>query len=196
MTPPRTGPHTAFRTVLLTPVDGPPSAGVPGTGVEARIHSPAGVRSWLLTTVRPVGPAARRSFVDEHLALDLTAPGAARWRRHADVLHLGRTGPGRARDRLSAVLRAYPGCAVATADDADGTLFALARTGGRLALRTSPPVPGIDLGSLAHAWLATGGTLNELVALAELGAPTGFLAPGGFLAPSAPAPRPGARHGA
>ncbi|MDY0816762.1 hypothetical protein [Kitasatospora purpeofusca] len=184
MTPPRTAPHTAFRTVLLTPVDGPPpSTGVPGsTGFEARIHSPAGVRSWLLTTVRPVEPTALRSFVDEHLALDLTAPDAARWRRHADVLHLGRTGPGGARDRLSAVLRAFPGCAVTTAVDPDGTLFVLARTGGRLVLRTSPPTPGLALGSLAHAWLATGGSLTELVALAEL------------VAPAAPAPRPGARR--
>ncbi|MEV0190940.1 hypothetical protein AB0I39_20670 [Kitasatospora purpeofusca] len=190
MTPPRTGPHTAFRTVLLAPVDGPPSTGVPGTGVEARIHSRAGVRSWLLTTVRPVEPAARRSFVDEHLALDLTAPGAARWRRQADVLHLGRIGPGRTRSRLSAVLQALPGCAVATADGTDGTLFALARTGGRLVLRTSSPVPGTVLGSLAHAWLATGGTLDELVAVAEL------VAPAGFAAPSAPAPRPGVRRGA
>ncbi|MFB8241865.1 hypothetical protein ACFC58_35565 [Kitasatospora purpeofusca] len=186
MTRPRTVPHAAFRTVLLTPVDGPPpSAGVPGaTGFEARIHSPAGVRSWLLSTVRPVGPTALRSFVDEHLALDLTAPGAARWRHHADVLHLGRTGPVRARDRLSAVLRAFPGCAVATADNTDGTLFVLTRTGGRLMLRTSPPAPGLVLGSLAHAWLATGGTLTELVALTEL------------LAPAAPAPRPGVRRGA
>ncbi|WP_405003900.1 hypothetical protein OHV13_05585 [Kitasatospora purpeofusca] len=185
MTPPRAVPHAAFRTVLLTPVDGPPpSAGVPGTGFEARVHSPAGVRSWLLTTVRTVESPAPRSFVDEHLALDLTAPGAARWRRHADVLHLGRTAPVRARDRLSAVLRAFPGCAVATADGTDGTRFVLARTGGRLALRTSPPAPALVLGSLAHAWLAAGGALTELVAPAEL------------LAPTAPAPRPGARRGA
>ncbi|MFD7414634.1 hypothetical protein [Kitasatospora purpeofusca] len=185
MTPPRAVPHTAFRTVLLTPVDGAtPPAGVPGTGFEARIHSPAGVRSWLLGTVRPAGSPAPRCFLDEHLALDLTAPGAAHRRRHADVLHLGRTGPVRARDRLSAVLRTFPGCAVATADGTDGTSFVLARTGGRLALRASPSVPGLVLGSLAHAWLATGGALTELVALAELRVPV------------APAPRPGTRHGA
>ncbi|MEK2489173.1 hypothetical protein WN990_06385 [Kitasatospora purpeofusca] len=190
MTPPRTVPDAAFRTVLLTPVDGPtPPAGVPGTGFEARIHSPAGVRSWLLSTVRPVGSPAPRPFLDEHLALDLTAPGAARWRRHADVLHLGRTGPVRARDRLSAVLRAFPGCAVATADGTDGTRFVLARTGGRLALRGSPSAPGPVLGSLAHAWLANGGALTELVALAEPLAPAAPAAP-------VPAPRPGARHGA
>ncbi|MFJ4090765.1 hypothetical protein ACIPYS_04220 [Kitasatospora sp. NPDC089913] len=164
MTPPR----TAFRTVLLAPVDGPtPSTGEPGRSVEARIRSSAGVRCGLLLTVdRTAGPVVPRPFVDEHLALDLTAPGATHWRHHADVLHLGRTGRARARERLSAVLGALPGCAVATADDADGTLFVLARSGGGLVLRTSSPVPGLVLGSLAHAWLAAGGRLAELVALA------------------------------
>ncbi|MFF8774159.1 hypothetical protein [Kitasatospora sp. NPDC015120] len=163
---------TVLHTVRLAPADGPaPSAGAPGPHVEARIHSPAGVCHGLLATRPPAGRSGgplSRVFVDEHLALDLADPGAARWRHHADVLHLGATAPG----RLAAVLRAHPGCAVATADGAGGTLLVLTRTGGRLTLRPRPgssgpssPAQRLAAGSLTHAWLAAGRTLGELTAL-------------------------------
>ncbi|MFE7559316.1 hypothetical protein ACFU74_06410, partial [Kitasatospora sp. NPDC057500] len=118
------------------------------------------------------GGPLTRAFVDEHLALDLADPHAARWRHHADVLHLGTTAPGRARERLAAVLRAHPGCAVATADGEGGTLLVLTRTGGRLVLRlrpggSGPPSPAqrLAVGSLAHTWLAAGRTLTEITTL-------------------------------
>ncbi|MER5355387.1 hypothetical protein ABT093_34315 [Kitasatospora sp. NPDC002551] len=171
-----TAPHTALHTVRLVPADGPsPSAGTAGTRFEARIHSPAGVCHGLLVSRspagRPGGPLTR-AFVDEHLAIDLADPDAARRRRHADVLHLGATAPGRARERLAAVLRTHPGCAVATADGEGGTLLVLARTGGRLVLRPRPgdgappsPAQRLAVGSLAHTWLAAGRTLAELTTL-------------------------------
>ncbi|MFC5668407.1 hypothetical protein ACFP3U_36300 [Kitasatospora misakiensis] len=166
MTSSSTVPHRALRTVRLAPADGPPpSAGAPGTRFEARIHSPAGVCHGLLTTLRPGRPAALRGWVDEHLALDLTIPGATRWRHHADVLHLGPSGAVRARERLDAVLRAHPGCAVATAEDADGALLVLARTGGRLTLRAPSPGPRSAVGSLIHAWLTAGGALTDLASV-------------------------------
>ncbi|MER7704510.1 hypothetical protein ABTX81_16670 [Kitasatospora sp. NPDC097605] len=146
---------TALHTVRLAP------AGAGRTHVEARIHSPAGVCRGLLAGGGPLA----RAFVDEHLALDLADPDAARWRHHADVLHLGAAAPG----RLAAVLRAHPGCAVATADGEGGTLLVLARTGGRLLLRprpgpSGPPSPAqrLAIGSLAHSWLAAGRTLAEI----------------------------------
>ncbi|MFF2349915.1 hypothetical protein ACFVVL_09055 [Kitasatospora sp. NPDC058115] len=164
---------TVLHTVRLAPADGPaPSAGAPGPHVEARIHSPAGVCHGLLATRPPAGRSGgplSRVFVDEHLALDLADPDAARWRHHADVLHLGTAAPG----RLTTVLRAHPGCAVATADGEGGTLLVLTRTGGRLTLRPRPGSSGpassaqrLAAGSLAHAWLAAGRTLGELTALA------------------------------
>ncbi|MEV6977945.1 hypothetical protein [Kitasatospora sp. NPDC093806] len=162
---------TVLHTVRLAPADGlAPSAGAPAALFEARVHSPAGVCHGLLTSRRPTAP---HSFVDEHLAVDLTDPDAAHRRHHADVLHLGTTTSGRAVDRLTAVLRTHPGCAVATADCGSGVLLVLARTGGRLALRLragggrAPAAwqrPAV--GSLAHAWLAAGRTLAEITALA------------------------------
>ncbi|MFE7190032.1 hypothetical protein [Kitasatospora sp. NPDC057595] len=167
---------TALHTVRLAPADGPaPSAGAPGTHFEARIHSPAGVCHGQLASRLPAGRSGgplTRAFVDEHLALDLADPDAARWRHHADVLHLGAAAPGPARLRLAAVLRAHPGCAVATADGEDGTLLVLARTGGRLVLRPRPGSSGppsaaqrLAVGSLAHTWLAAGRTLAEITTL-------------------------------
>lgn len=71
------------------------------------------------------------------------------------------------------MLRAHPGCAVATADCGAGAVLVLARTGGRLALRlrdgTGSPRSSwqrLAVGSLAHAWLAAGRALAEITTLA------------------------------
>ncbi|MEV7783150.1 hypothetical protein [Kitasatospora sp. NPDC088351] len=167
----------ALHTVRLTPADGlVPSAGLPATLFEARIHSPAGACHGLLTSCLPPDPGAdqpRRAFVDEHLALDLTGPDAARWRHHADVLHLGTATPEGALEQLTEALRTHPGCAVVTADCGAGTVLVLARTGGRLAMRLRDGTSGprsswqrLAIGSLAHAWLAAGRGLAELTGMA------------------------------
>ncbi|MFB6892879.1 hypothetical protein ACFCX4_26605 [Kitasatospora sp. NPDC056327] len=182
---------TVLHTVRLAPVGGPmPSAGASGPLFEVRVHSPAGLWHGLLTG-RPgpgrSGGAPALPFVDEHLALDLAGPDAARWRRHADVLHLGPTtlGDGPVPARLAAVLRAHPGCAVATADGRAGTLHVLSRTGGRLVLRPRPGSGGpplaaqrLAVGSLAHAWLASGRALSGITGLAAP-AHAGHSTPGG-----------------
>ncbi|MFJ8476617.1 hypothetical protein [Kitasatospora sp. NPDC094011] len=159
----------ALHTMRLTPV-GAPAAML----FEARVVSAAWVGHGLLAT----DPAATNpgstapgdrpgpGFVDEHLVLDLSRPGGLRWRRQADVLHLGLLPAAEAHGRLAELLSAHPGCAVATAQHRTGTVQLLARTGARLVLRASQP-PGssslpLVLGSLAHAWLAAGRALTEL----------------------------------
>ncbi|MGW2546841.1 hypothetical protein ACWC5I_39725 [Kitasatospora sp. NPDC001574] len=167
----------ALHTVRLAPADGlAPSAGAPASLFEARVHSPAGFCHGLLTSCLrsdPDGDPLARTFVDEHLALDLTDPDAGRWRHHADVLHLRAPDPRQALARLAAVLRAHPGCAVASAECGGGSFLVLARTGGRLALRLRPGTggppsswPRSAVGSLAHAWLAAGRALAEITTLA------------------------------
>ncbi|MFF2079498.1 hypothetical protein ACFVXG_32680 [Kitasatospora sp. NPDC058162] len=161
-----------LHTVRLTPVADPPDGGAPATLFDARVVSPAGACHGLLATAPPValhdrpGPA----FEDEHLVLDLTEPTGLCRRRQADVLHVGFLPTGDDGARLTGVLSAYPGCAVATAERRGGAVLLLARTGGRLILRPAfgahrtggaPTLP-LALGSLAHAWLAAGRALTEL----------------------------------
>ncbi|MFJ4191205.1 hypothetical protein [Kitasatospora sp. NPDC089509] len=164
----------ALHTMRLTPV-GAPAAML----FEARVVSAAWVGHGLLATdpaaTAPVSTASVSTapggrpgpgFVDEHLVLDLSRPGGLRWRRQADVLHLGLLPAAEAHGRLAELLSAHPGCAVATAQHRTGTVQLLARTGARLVLRASQP-PGssslpLVLGSLAHAWLAAGRALTEL----------------------------------
>ncbi|MFD4657425.1 hypothetical protein ACFWP2_17585 [Kitasatospora sp. NPDC058444] len=178
----------ALHTVRLVPVGsgaGGPGAGGSGPGspgarggsaaalFEARVTSTAGVHHGLLAADPPATAAAERpgpGFVDEHLVLDLTEPGGLRWRRHADVLHLGPVPAADADARLAELLAAHPGCAVATAEHRPGAVLVLAQSGARLVLRASgpasgpagEPVPPPALGSLAHAWLAAGRALGEL----------------------------------
>ncbi|MFJ6616871.1 hypothetical protein ACIQOW_04705 [Kitasatospora sp. NPDC091335] len=154
------------------PVRGPGKDTGPATLFEARVVSTTGVRHGLLAA-DPADPASTlpdgspgAGFVDEHLVLDLSEPEGFRWRRHADVLHLGQVPAPDVHARLAAVLSAHPGCAVATAEHRTRTVLVLARTGARLVLRScapaGEPVPPPALGSLAHAWLAAGRALTEL----------------------------------
>ncbi|MFI2611390.1 hypothetical protein [Kitasatospora sp. NPDC018619] len=166
--------NAALHTVRLVPVGssayGGPAYGSSATMLfEARVTAALGVHHGLLATVpastRP-GERSGPGFVDEHLVLDLAEPGGLRWRRHADVLHLGPVPRADARARLTELLSTHPGCAVATAEHRPGAVVVLARNGDRLVLRTSAPaegsVPPTALGSLAHAWLAAGRALTEL----------------------------------
>ncbi|MEU1286172.1 hypothetical protein [Kitasatospora sp. NPDC005856] len=158
---------------------------------EARVTSAAGVHHGLLAA-DPSAAAERPGpgFVDEHLMLDLTEPGGLRWRRHADVLHLGPVPAADVHARLAGLLAAHPGCAVATAEHRPGAVLVLARSGARLVLRASgpagEPVPPPALGSLAHAWLAAGRALGELDRVSA----AGCRAPGSGWSRLAPAPTP------
>ncbi|MFF4383273.1 hypothetical protein [Kitasatospora sp. NPDC001547] len=145
---------------------------------EARVMSTTGIHrgllaadpAWPTSSASPASPVpggrSGPGFVDEHLVLDLTGPGGLRWRRHADVLHLGPIPAAGAHVRLADLLSAHPGCAVATAEHRPGALLVLARTGAWLVLRArgpaGGPLPPSALGSLAHAWLAAGRALGEL----------------------------------
>ncbi|MFJ9446057.1 hypothetical protein ACIRRH_29995 [Kitasatospora sp. NPDC101235] len=166
----------ALHTVRLVPV-GPSAYGGSTTALfEARVMSTAGIRHGLLAA-DPASTAPEErpgpGFVDEHLVLDLTEPGGFRWRRHADVLHLGPVPAADVHARLAKLLSAYPGCAVATAEHRPGAVLVLARTGARLVLQASgpagEPVPPPALGSLAHAWLAAGRALGELDRISAAG---------------------------
>ncbi|MFF2543921.1 hypothetical protein ACFVUY_15295 [Kitasatospora sp. NPDC058063] len=169
----------ALHTVRLAPVRPGAHDGSATTLFEARVTSTTCVRHGLLAADPAATAAAERpgpGFVDEHLVLDLTEPGGLRWRRHADVLHLGPVPTADAHARLAGLLSAHPGCAVATAEHRPGAVLVLARTGERLVLRASGPgggpVPPPALGSLAHAWLAAGRTLDELDRVSAAGCRT------------------------
>ncbi|WP_441248468.1 hypothetical protein [Kitasatospora sp. McL0602] len=105
-----------------------------------------------------------REFVDQHLNVCLTGDG--RWRRLADVLHLGLPGRGRGRSRVVAAhvaalaLARHPGCAVAAVGTADGAVTVLCATGQSFVIRLpaehSPGRNAFAIGSLTHAWLAAG----------------------------------------
>ncbi|MFJ2862017.1 hypothetical protein [Kitasatospora sp. NPDC087314] len=165
-----------LHTVRLVPAGGPPpTADRAVTLFEAHVSSPAGVRHGSLTTRPPSGAHPGRpcpGFVDEHLALDLTDPEGFRWRRHADVLHVGLLPASDLLARLVGVLSAHPGCAVTTAEHRAGTVLILARTGTRLIVRPargthhpSAPALPLTLGSLAHAWLAAGRALTDVTGI-------------------------------
>ncbi|MDH6703891.1 hypothetical protein P3T27_000592 [Kitasatospora sp. MAA19] len=169
-----------LHTVRFVPVGGsPPTADRAATRFEAQVSSHAGVRHGSLTARRPSGAHPGRpcpGFVDEHLALDLTEPEGFRWRRHADVLHVGLLPAADLIARLAEVLSAHPGCAVTTAEHRAGTVLILARTGSRLIVRPargtqnpSTPAPSLTLGSLAHAWLAAGRTLADVTGINAAG---------------------------
>ncbi|MFJ7246399.1 hypothetical protein ACIQWA_17340 [Kitasatospora sp. NPDC098652] len=162
-----------LHTVRLAPLAAPPSGRPPASLFDARVVSPAGARRVLLTADPPAAPhdgRPRPGFEVEHLVLDLTEPTALRWRRQADVLHLGLLPAADIGARLVEALSAHPGCAVATAERRGGAVLLLARTGARLFLRPAPgarrtdgaPALPLALGSLAHAWLAAGRALTEL----------------------------------
>lgn len=174
--------------------NGPGAGGGSGAALfEARVTSTAGVHHGLLAADPPATAAAERpgpGFVDEHLVLDLSEPGGLRWRRHADVLHLGPVPAADVHARLAELLAAHPGCAVATAEHRPGAVLVLARSGARLVLRASgpagEPVPPQALGSLAHAWLAAGRALGELDRVSA----AGCRAPGSGWSGLTPAPTP------
>ncbi|MFI9360957.1 hypothetical protein ACIG5E_07825 [Kitasatospora sp. NPDC053057] len=161
-----------LHTVRLAPLTGPPSGGPSAALFDARVVSPTGARHGLLAAGPPTAPRRDRpgpGFVDEHLVLDLTEPAGRRWRRQADVLHLGLLPAAHSGARLAGALSAHPGCAVATAEHRSGAVLLLARTGAPLLLRPGrgahhPGAPALPLalGSLAHAWLAAGRALTEL----------------------------------
>ncbi|MFE4972541.1 hypothetical protein ACFRAR_10505 [Kitasatospora sp. NPDC056651] len=159
----------ALHTAWLVPVGSAVGDGSATTLCDALVTVGPGVHHGLLATCSASTASEEwpgPGFVDEHLVLDLTEPGGLRWRRHADVLHLGPVPEADVHARLAELLSAHPGCAVATAVHRPGTVVVLARNGDRLVLRASAPaggpVPPPVLGSLAHAWLAAGRALTEL----------------------------------
>ncbi|MFE3875389.1 hypothetical protein ACFXPX_13435 [Kitasatospora sp. NPDC059146] len=162
-----------LHTVRLAPLAVPPSGEPSASLFDARVVSPAGARHVLLTADPSTAPQDGRpgpGFEDEHLVLDLTEPTALRWRRQADVLHLGLLPAAGIGARLTGVLSAHPGCAVVTAERRGGAVLVLTRTGARLVLRPAPgahrtdgaPTLPLALGSLVHAWLAAGRAPAEL----------------------------------
>ena len=89
-------------------------------------------------------------LVDEHLRVRLDAAADPRWTGCADVLHRDRPPTaGTAAGAAERVLRAHPGCLLASVRVREGGCAAAARDGRRFTL-AGPPLTAQE-----HAWLAS-----------------------------------------
>lgn len=111
---------------------------------------------------------AIRSLADEHLSIGLTTRCDERLQPHADVLHEHRLwGRRDAELRAADTIWRFPGCAVAAVGYLDGLVVAT-RTGKSVQVSRvgGHGCEAAVIGSLMHAWLATGRAAADLLTVA------------------------------